>query len=46
MNNFFQGGIRIDHFERQYRVYTGAFCGKSHLDEGGKSKLFTLLLLL
>lgn len=33
--SFFQG-VRIDHFERKFRVYTGAFCGKPHLDDGGK----------
>lgn len=27
---------RIDHFRKQYKVYTGAFAGKSHIDEGGK----------
>jgi len=28
--------MRIDVFKRPYRTYTGAFCGKPHLDEGGK----------
>ncbi|KAG2392615.1 hypothetical protein C9374_011340 [Naegleria lovaniensis] len=38
MNNYFQG-VRIDIFKRPYRVYTGAFCGKPQLDEGGKIML-------
>lgn len=33
--SFFQGA-RIDHFEHRYRVFTGAFCSKSGLDDGGK----------
>jgi len=33
--NPFQG-VKIDTFQRQYRVYTGAFIGKPHLDQGGK----------
>lgn len=34
MNVF--NGVRIDTFRRQYRVYTGVFCGKPHIDNGGK----------
>jgi ubiquitin fusion degradation protein 1 len=42
--NFFQG-VRIDTFQRQYKVYTGAFCGKNHIDQGGKSRVLILFLL-
>ncbi|KAL9642832.1 hypothetical protein ABK040_009907 [Willaertia magna] len=35
MNQYFQG-VRIDNFKRQYRTYTGAFCSKPQIDEGGK----------
>lgn len=34
--DFFQG-VQIDKFQRQYSAYTGAFCGKENIDEGGKS---------
>ncbi|KAL0491348.1 ubiquitin fusion degradation protein [Acrasis kona] len=42
MNTF--NGVRIDTFQRQYRVYSGAFCGKSHIDNGGKIILPTSAL--